>query len=66
MPTHSPRPVGARVTPNVSQDAVVVVPGIMGSALRDTTTGRPLWGLRPDWYARTWAGRETPGADADR
>ena len=47
------------MTPNVSQDAVVVVPGIMGSALRDTTTGRPLWGLRPDWYARAWAGRET-------
>ena len=47
------------MTPNVSQDAVVVIPGIMGSALRDTTTGRPLWGLRPDWYARAWAGRET-------
>ena len=47
------------MTPNVSQDAVVVVPGIMGSALCDTTTGRPLWGLRPDWYARAWASRET-------
>ena len=47
------------MTPNVSQDAVVVIPGIMGSALRDTTTGQPLWGLRPDWYARAWAGRET-------
>lgn len=36
----------------------MVVPGIMGSELRDSTTGRLLWGLRPDWYARAWASRE--------
>ncbi len=31
------------VLPDVTHDAVVVVPGIMGSALRDTTTGRYVW-----------------------
>jgi len=39
------------VSPDVTHDAVVVVPGIMGSALRDTTTGRSLWGLRDP---RSW------------
>ncbi|MFE5723313.1 lipase/acyltransferase domain-containing protein [Streptomyces erythrochromogenes] len=28
-----------------TRDACVVVPGIMGSVLEDTATGRPLWGL---------------------
>jgi hypothetical protein len=27
-------------------DAVVIVPGIMGSELRDAETGKPLWGVR--------------------
>jgi pimeloyl-ACP methyl ester carboxylesterase len=58
MSLHSPWVADTRLTPNVSQDAVVVIPGIMGSALRDTTTGQLLWGLRPDWYARAWASRE--------
>ena len=36
-------------------DAVVVVPGIMGSELIDTTNGRPLWGLaNPRWYVSAW------------
>ena len=35
-----------------SHDAVVVVPGIMGSRLRDAATGRLVWGLDdPRWYA---------------
>jgi len=39
-------------------DAVVVVPGIMGSELLDTTTGRTLWGLRdPRWYVNAWTSR---------
>jgi len=28
-----------------TRDACVVVPGIMGSVLEDTATGRPLWGV---------------------
>jgi hypothetical protein len=36
-------------------DAVVVVPGIMGSELVDVTNGRPLWGLAdPRWYVSAW------------
>lgn len=31
----------------MTPDAVIVVPGIMGSELMDTTTGRTIWGLRP-------------------
>jgi Lecithin:cholesterol acyltransferase len=35
-----------------SHDAVVVIPGIMGSRLRDAATGRLLWGFEdPRWYA---------------
>ncbi|MGE7384896.1 lipase/acyltransferase domain-containing protein [Streptomyces sp. NPDC004126] len=32
--------------PDVTHDAVVVVPGIMGSALWDTSGDRPVWGLK--------------------
>lgn len=42
--------MGAELT----EDAVVVVPGIMGSALRDRDSGELIWGLRPGWYARAW------------
>lgn len=36
-------------------DAVVVVPGIMGSELRDRETDRMIWGLKdPRWYGRSW------------
>ena len=31
---------------DVTTAAVVVLPGIMGSELVDTTTGKTLWGLR--------------------
>ncbi len=34
-------------------DAVIVVPGIMGSQLEDMS-GKVLWGLRPDLLAGTW------------
>jgi hypothetical protein len=38
-----------------SRDAVVVVPGIMGSELIDVATGRVLWGLKdPRWYISAW------------
>ncbi|MGC7103013.1 lipase/acyltransferase domain-containing protein [Amycolatopsis lurida] len=40
---------------DVSHDAVVVIPGIMGTALRDIETGRDLWGLRSlGWYRKAW------------
>jgi lecithin:cholesterol acyltransferase len=46
-----PSPVSRRLTP----DAVVVVPGIMGSELYDTVLERYIWGLRPGWYVRAWS-----------
>ncbi|MFE3763613.1 esterase/lipase family protein [Streptomyces sp. NPDC059104] len=40
---------------HVTQDAVVVVPGIMGSTLRDTTTGKDLWGIGGiSWLLKAW------------
>ncbi|WP_199191648.1 esterase/lipase family protein [Amycolatopsis sp. CA-126428] len=40
----------------VTWDAVVVVPGIMGSELVDAETGVVLWGLRRlGWYVRAWS-----------
>lgn len=40
---------------NASQDAVVVIPGIMGSSL--AIDGRPIWGFeRLGWYVRSWSG----------
>lgn len=62
MPDASPCPLGARLTPNVSQDAVVVIPGIMGSALLDTTTDQTIWGLNPRWYASAWSSRKVLAA----
>ncbi|WP_225826531.1 lipase/acyltransferase domain-containing protein [Streptomyces naphthomycinicus] len=36
-------------------DAVILIPGIMGSELVDSTTGRTLWGLSdPRWYVSAW------------
>lgn len=36
-------------------DAVLIVPGIMGSELVEVDSGRQLWGLRdPHWYVRAW------------
>ncbi|MFV0129374.1 esterase/lipase family protein [Streptomyces sp. HMX112] len=52
--TPQPAPPGP-LPAHVTQDAVVVVPGIMGSELKDTTTGRHLWGLhRASWYVNAW------------
>ncbi|MFJ2059896.1 hypothetical protein ACIOMM_28675 [Streptomyces sp. NPDC087908] len=42
------------VSPDVTHDAVVVVPGIMGSALRDTVTGHSVWGLRDPRWLGAW------------
>ncbi|WP_231631085.1 lipase/acyltransferase domain-containing protein, partial [Streptomyces clavuligerus] len=43
------------VSPNATQDAVVVVPGIMGSELYDTEQDRVVWGLSDSrWLLRAW------------
>ncbi|MDH2392131.1 hypothetical protein QCN29_25775 [Streptomyces sp. HNM0663] len=46
------RPV---LTEDRTQDAVVIVPGIMGSELYDTVTQRTVWGLSGvSWLIRAW------------
>nr|WSW64301.1 hypothetical protein OG513_37690 [Streptomyces sp. NBC_00998]WSW64438.1 hypothetical protein OG513_38435 [Streptomyces sp. NBC_00998] len=53
--THQRRDRTAELPDHVTQDAVVVVPGIMGSALRDTTTGKDVWGLGGvSWLLKAW------------
>lgn len=47
------------LTPAVTHDAVVIVPGIMGSELYDTTTGNVIWGLANGrWLAKAWLSRD--------
>lgn len=43
-----------RVSARLTEDAVVVIPGIMGTELVDTATGKLLWGLQPGLLARMW------------
>jgi Lecithin:cholesterol acyltransferase len=39
----------------ICRDAVIVIPGIMGSTLTDTSTLKTLWGVdSPGWYADAW------------
>jgi hypothetical protein len=43
------------LVPDSSHDAVVIVPGLMGSVLADAETGRTLWGFTDlRWYLRAW------------
>ncbi|WP_433684760.1 esterase/lipase family protein [Nocardia sp. CA-119907] len=43
------------MTKDVTRDAVMLLPGIMGSELVDTTTGKRLWGLADlGWYVSAW------------
>jgi len=50
--------IGSRRIPNLSHDVVVLIPGIMGSALADQD-GAQRWGLSdPRWYARALACRD--------
>jgi lecithin:cholesterol acyltransferase len=47
--------LGEAVAGRVSRDAVIVLPGIMGSELIDSRTGRVLWGLSDTrWYVQAW------------
>ncbi|WP_459751406.1 esterase/lipase family protein [Streptomyces sennicomposti] len=57
LPTHS-YGLEPPVLPEVTHDAVVVVPGIMGSELLDTSTGDVVWGLANSrWLTRAWLTR---------
>ncbi|MFE6926339.1 esterase/lipase family protein [Nocardia sp. NPDC057663] len=42
------------VSNRVIDDVVVVVPGVMGTELIDSATGKKLWGLDPHLIARMW------------
>ncbi|MEV7937200.1 hypothetical protein AB0O82_13785 [Kitasatospora sp. NPDC088264] len=53
---------GAPRSRDVTQDAVVVVPGIMGSELVDGESGRLLWGLKPAMLRRAFS--RTDGLEA--
>ncbi|MGY5306938.1 esterase/lipase family protein [Nocardia gipuzkoensis] len=53
-PETLPSPGLMRVSPRTTDDAVVVVPGIMGTELIDSTSGKKLWGLEPSLLARMW------------
>src|SRR5690606_41548731 len=47
------------LVPAVTHDAVVIVPGIMGSELYDTVAGRTIWGLaNGSWLGRAWLTRD--------
>jgi len=53
--THSIDAITEPLVPDTSPDAVVVVPGLMGSVLADAQTGRTLWGFTDlRWYVRAW------------
>ena len=54
--------MGGTVAAPLCRDAVIVIPGIMGSELIDTETGSVLWGLSPRSYLRFW----TSGDGLDR
>ncbi|MEU7315312.1 hypothetical protein [Streptomyces sp. NPDC007083] len=59
------------LAPAVTHDAIVIVPGIMGSELVDAADGDVLWGLsHPRWLAKAWLSRSGLGnlhvTDAER
>src|SRR5262245_5180054 len=46
--------------PDLCRDAVIVIPGIMGSELVETSTGRTIWGLSSlGWYVDAWTSGES-------
>lgn len=45
MPPFSRNQTGSPASTRLLHDAVIVVPGIMGSALKDANTGETLWGV---------------------
>ncbi len=53
--TRAVNPVAVGLSMQIIEDAVVVIPGIMGTELVDAESGKLLWGLRPGLLARMWA-----------
>jgi len=55
-PEHAKSAAGASaVVADLTQDAVVIVPGIMGSELYDTVTQKTVWGLSGvSWLLKAW------------
>ncbi|MFE3263683.1 esterase/lipase family protein [Streptomyces sp. NPDC059215] len=52
---HRPQSAPENARRNLTQDAVVIIPGIMGSELRDTATGKTVWGLSSvRWLLGAW------------
>jgi Lecithin:cholesterol acyltransferase len=51
-----------QVQPEITQDAIMVIPGIMGSVLTEAATGRVLWGLATGWYVRAWCAPDGLGS----
>jgi len=50
--------VAPQLSADVTHDAVVVIPGVMGSGLIEGATDRPLWGLDDvRWYVQAWGTR---------
>uniref|UniRef100_UPI002F909250 lipase/acyltransferase domain-containing protein n=1 Tax=Streptomyces virginiae TaxID=1961 RepID=UPI002F909250 len=57
-PHPSPGGLEPSLVPPVTHDAVVVVPGIMGSELYDTDRNEVIWGLaNSNWLTRAWLTR---------
>ncbi|MGY1583752.1 lipase/acyltransferase domain-containing protein [Streptomyces sp. MN13] len=57
-PASSSLGVEPLLLPDITHDAVVVVPGIMGSELFDTHSGKVVWGLSNSrWLTRAWLTR---------
>ncbi|MCX5046244.1 hypothetical protein OG921_24025 [Aldersonia sp. NBC_00410] len=50
-------PQSLHMSTRLIEDAVVVIPGIMGTELIDTSTGKLLWGLKPRLLAQMWISR---------
>lgn len=48
---------------HTTQDAIIVIPGIMGSELVDLEADRQIWGLSdPRWYVSAWTSGRSMGA----
>jgi hypothetical protein len=56
--TGSGTPQESAMARDVSHDAVVVVPGIMGSALTDSQTGKRIWGFDVRALTSAWLRRD--------
>ncbi|MEV2193593.1 hypothetical protein AB0I02_21780 [Streptomyces phaeochromogenes] len=54
-PEHAKSATTSAVIADITQDAVVIVPGIMGSELYDTVAQKTVWGLSGvSWLLKAW------------